>query len=163
MTQKGQTLIEVLVGLATAVVVIAAITTATISSLNNATFSKNQNLATQYAQQGMEFMRKLRDNSYSTFQGLSGTYCLAKECTKLTSSNPKCWTPTSGNTCNQNIDYFVRQIDVQQNSPNCDGASTQIVAKVSWFDAKCTSGTNTFCHQVLLTTCLSNYQVVPTP
>lgn len=162
MRQRGQTLIEVLVGLATAVVVIAAITTATISSLNNATYSKNQNLATQYAQQGMEYMRKMRDNSYGTFKTLSGTYCLAKECTTLTSSNPKCWTPASGNQCNQNVETFVRQIDVQQDSPSCDAASAQVVSTVSWFDAKCTSGDNTFCHQVVLTTCLSDYQIVPT-
>ncbi len=161
--ERGQTLIEVLIGLATAVVVIAAITTATISSLNNATFSKNQNLATQYAQQGMEILRNMRDSDYGSFSALSGTYCLAKTCSALAANNANCWTPTSGNTCNQNVDIFVRQIDVQQNSLSCDGTSTKVVSTVSWFDAKCTSGNNTFCHQVSLTSCLSNAQVVPVP
>ena len=163
MYQRGQTLIEVLIGLATSVVVIAAITTATISALNNATFSKNQNLATQYAQQGMELMRKMRDSDWTTFSGLSGTYCLAKGCTKLSASSQNCWLPASGNQCNQNVEFFVRQIDVQQNSLSCDGTSTKVVSTVSWFDGKCTSGNNTFCHQVVLTSCLSNYQIVPTP
>ncbi|MBI3069818.1 MAG: hypothetical protein HYY87_00750, partial [Candidatus Levybacteria bacterium] len=56
--QKGQTLIEVLLALGTAVVVLSATVVAVLSALNNAQFSKNQSLATQYAQEGMEVMRK---------------------------------------------------------------------------------------------------------
>ena len=44
--ESGQTLLEALIALATAVVVITAMAVLVLSSLSNAQFSKNQNQAT---------------------------------------------------------------------------------------------------------------------
>jgi Tfp pilus assembly protein PilW len=116
--EKGQTLIEVLVGLAAGVIVIGAITIVTINALNNAQFSENQNLATEYAQQAMENMRNMRDTDYGNFSLLSGAYCMGKVCTNLNNTNLSvnpndsycCTAPVSG--CGQNVGIFVRTISL---------------------------------------------------
>ncbi|MGH7245713.1 MAG: type IV pilus modification PilV family protein [Candidatus Levyibacteriota bacterium] len=163
-SKKGQTLIEVLIGLATMVVVISAITIAVISSLNNASYAKNQNLATQYAQQGMELMRDLRDINYASFSALTNTtYCLAKGCSMLSNTSGDCG-PKVNAICDQNVDIFVREVDVVQNSAEClGGSSAKVTVSVSWADGKCTDRTNLFCHQVKLDSCLSNNNVINTP
>ncbi len=160
-SEKGQTLIEVLIGLASGVIVVAAITIATISALSNAVFSENQTLATQYAQQGMELLRNMRDTNYNNFSVLSGPYCLADGCTSLISSNASCWTaPAQG--CSQNIGIFVRQATFEQKSSYCDGIGTKVTVSASWNDAKCTTSSNTFCHSTSIVTCLENINIVPT-
>lgn len=170
--QEGQSLIEVLVGLVTASLIIGAITVATITALNNSVFSKNQSIATQYAQQGLELVRNLRDRQNSSFSQLNGHYCLAKSCTdiKPTSSNPKDPCGPKSIICDQNVggenaDIFVRQVFVDPNSTYCMDTTqqvtqgTQVTVNVSWFDAKCGTG-NVFCHQVNLSTCLSAYNTI---
>lgn len=172
-SQKGQSLIEVLVGLATAAVITGAITVATISALNNAVFSKNQNLANTYAQQGIEIVRNMRDRNYSTFTELNGDYCLAKSCTDINPSNSSTNDPCGKKSilCAQNVggenaDIFVRQVSVDPNSTYCqDGTdaltqATQVTVNVSWFDSKCGSS-SVFCHTVKLSTCLSTYNTIP--
>lgn len=165
--QAGQTLIEVLVGLSAAVVVIAAITSAALTSLNNAQYSRDQNLATQYAQQGMELVRNMRDLDIASVSATflpNDTYCLAKLCSALTPTNPSCW---SGNLeCGQNVDTYVRKIVVDHNSSSCNSGvsgNVQITSEVSWADGKCTDVTNPFCHHVDLSSCLSDFTVAPTP
>lgn len=175
--EKGQSLIEVLVGLATASIIVGAITVATLSSLNNAVFSKNQNLATQYAQQGVEIVRSVRDRNYSQFEQLVGTssattYCLAKSCTTINppsaSQSDPCgpmYLQCQQNVGGENADTFVRQVRIDPNSTDCaDGAQQQtqatgVTVNVSWYDAKCPT-TNLFCHTASLSTCLSTYNVI---
>lgn len=61
LSEKGQSLMELVVVMAVAVVVISALVFATIASLRNASFAKNQLQATKLAQQGLENIRTLRD------------------------------------------------------------------------------------------------------
>jgi len=58
MNQKGQGLVEALIALGAAVIIIAAITIAVITAVSNSDFSTEQNLATGFAQQGMEIVRQ---------------------------------------------------------------------------------------------------------
>lgn len=62
---KGQTLMELLVVIAVSVIIIGALVFATISSLRNAQFSKNQAQATKLAQEGIEKLRSIRDRNSS--------------------------------------------------------------------------------------------------
>lgn len=165
--QTGQTLIEVVVALSAAVVVVSAITVAVISSLNNAEFSKNQNIATQYAQQATEILRSQRNSDFGTFKQLQGNYCLAKACTALSNNltDTDCG-PKQGQTCGQNIDIYSREIIVEQ--PNqgavgCNKYGYLITINVSWADNKCTSSQNPFCHTVSLVSCLSDAGVISSP
>lgn len=146
---RGQTLIEVLIAMAVGLVVVSAITIAVISALNNAQFSKNQNLATQYVQEGMEVVRRIKNSSNL----LVGDYCLNKGSLVLRQK------PAAG--CGQNVDIFVREINVT--SPLSGPCSNQLKATVfvQWTDSKCSGGA--FCHEVKLVSCFSDFNIVPTP
>ena len=85
LNEKGQSLVEALIALGVAVIVVSAMAVAAITSVNNADFSKYQNLATNYAQQGLEVMRQQAQSNWAFFasqvplysSGSSGeTYCL---------------------------------------------------------------------------------------
>lgn len=178
MKEKGQTLIEVLVGLSAAVVVISAITVAVVTSLNNAEYSRDQNLATHYAQEGIELVRNMRDQDIASISSSSlpdGTYCMAQGCSAIKNDqlDASCGVRT-GQHCTVKVSNFIREVTITHNDSLCNGngptpsvAPTTSTMKVSvstyWSDSKCTSSSNLLCHSVLLTSCLSDFTVVPTP
>lgn len=65
MNNKGQTLIELVVGLGLLAVTITILSVATITGLQNSQFSKNQAQATKLAQEGMEKVRSIRERNYT--------------------------------------------------------------------------------------------------
>ena len=159
--QKGQTLIEALVSLSIAVAVISAITVVVLSSLNNATFTRNQNQATQYAQEGLEITKRIALSHTGEFASTEGVYCLDENKTIL---DTPLYNPGSGR-CGFNIstgavknikDTFSREIQIEHDSPECDG-SRKIIVRVQWSDNKCENTSGPFCHQVELSSCLSGY------
>ncbi len=76
--QKGQTLMELVVVISVAVIVVGALVFATVSSLRNAQFAKNQSQATQLAQEAIEKVRVVRDRNQA-ISGLSnGTVTITK-------------------------------------------------------------------------------------
>ncbi len=146
---KGQTLIEVLVALGLIGVIATVLSTVVLTSLGNARFSKDQSLATQYAQEGLEIIRLLRDKNYTVFRNISnGTYCLAKDAEDL---SPDCQTA--------NVDNFLRRVTVVQ--AGCAVSVARVSVIVSWQDSKCASG-NPYCRNSNLETCLSTVNPVPT-
>lgn len=60
-SEAGQSLIEVIVAMTVGILVVTALTFATIFSLRNASFAKNSAQATKFAQEGIERVRTLRD------------------------------------------------------------------------------------------------------
>jgi len=58
---NGQSLVEMVVAVGILVLVILALVALTTVSIHNASFSRNQALATKYAQEWIEEARKLRD------------------------------------------------------------------------------------------------------
>lgn len=141
---KGQSLIEVLVALGIISTIIIAVATVVITSLNNTQLSKDQNLATKYAQEGLEITRSIRNRDFTAFSSLTGTYCLPKNAENLGTSQSGCTIP--------NIDHFIRSIQIEH-TPGCGTNVSKITAVVSWRDGKCT--TNSYCHKSQLETCLS--------
>lgn len=165
--EKGQTLIEILVAMGTAVVIVSAITVAVIAALYNAQFSKNQNLASQYAQQGMEIMKKIRDSGWNNFNNLSSaSYCLDKNQTTLLEGDKKNMSVTGcakGSGNGRNIDdTFAREIVIEKNSDACS-TQTRVSVFVSWADSKCKDAQNPYCHSVNLISCFTDFTVVPSP
>lgn len=70
--QTGQSLTEVIVASVVSILVVAALTYATIFSLRNASFAKNSAQATKLAQEALERVRSARDRSSAiTIQGVS--------------------------------------------------------------------------------------------
>ena len=60
-SEKGQSLIELVVVIAVIVIVVGALVFSTIASLRNAQLAKNQSQATKLAQEGIEKVRSMRD------------------------------------------------------------------------------------------------------
>lgn len=154
-SESGQSLIEVLIALAASVAVVSAIVVTVITSLQNAEFTKNQNLATQYSREGMEIIRQVAKNNWNNFLTYrSLNYCLDKASQTLR--------PRAGLNCGKNIDnFFDRQLTIDQNSPRCTN-SIEITSDVLWSDSKCQTG-DTLCHDIKLRSCLADVNSVRAP
>lgn len=165
--QRGQTLIEVLVALGAAVVVIAAITAASLSSLKNTEFSRDQAAASHIAQQGLEIIRDMRNYDIASISASllpDDTYCLADSCKALDSTNPSCWRKNI--SCGQNVDKFSREIKISHTASVCDATNTgdvEAIVTTSWYDTSCGSVGSLLCHSVVVSSCFSDFTVVPTP
>ncbi len=154
--QKGQSLVEALIALGAAAVIVSAISIAVIVAINNADFSKYQNLATYYAQQGIEVIRQRAQTDWVYFSTSSGKFCLNQD--------SSVFLPTEGFPCNMNINvngnpFFIREVSFAPTEPPC-ASGTHASVVVKWTDGKCTSGD--FCHDVTLESCFTNLDLVPT-
>lgn len=164
--ELGQSLIEVLIALAASVAVVSAIVVTVITSLGNAQFTKNQNLATEYSRQGMEIVRQIAKNNWNNFLTYTNRdYCLNKDSASICAmGSSNCGTPI---TCGLNIDaIFSRQITIIQSSSVPASTyctqSAEIVSSVLWSDSKCQAG-NILCHEVKLRSCLADVNSVKAP
>lgn len=170
--EAGQTLLEILLAFSVSILVLSAIVIGITTSLSNTQYTRNQNSANSYAQEGMAVVRQIKNSSWSSFL-LKGqkNYCLAENSTELV-------VRTSAN-CEQNVGIFSREVTIEHGytSGNSSGDSScspgnppmptptptppvtpewsKITVKVSWSDNKCPLGTP-LCHKVELITCLSN-------
>lgn len=86
--QAGQTLVELVVVVAVSVIIIGALVFATISSLRNASFSRNQAQATKLAQEAIERVRSSRDRN----QCINGLTIQSSIINSWNGSNPACST-----------------------------------------------------------------------
>src|SRR3989344_3308802 len=166
-SESGQTLLEALIALATAVIIISALSVLVFSSLSNAQFSKNQNQATQYAQQGIEYLKNLSQTDWASFSA----YNLTNYCMPLDNSLPQ----RIGESCGQNLGIFSREVTINQyaaddttsiGSTDCLPTSVvraKVTVSVGWSDNKCTSATDVYCHKVKLISCVYNSPSVPAP
>ena len=173
MNQKGQSLVEALIALGVATIVVSAMAVAAITAVNNADFSKYQNLATQYAQQGVEIVRQQSQTDWNIFytnyvgSWPSGrSWCLSQNLT---------WSPMPVTGCTKNINnqngipFFVRDLTLTQLGytlyiipdiahPACNGM-VQATVRVSWTDGKCSA--TDYCHKVSLKSCFANINAIP--
>lgn len=160
--QKGQTLIEATVALASIILTLTAITIAVTTSVSNSTFIKNQTVAAKYAQQGMEYIRQLRNNQDACLNSkgappaANDTYCFNEV-------GASCNTTFVGGACTQvNLGSgFKRQVEFTQNSSDCSGG-IKVVVDVFFSSNKCPS-TNTFCHKSELISCFAEQGPVAIP
>lgn len=154
--ELGQSLIEVLIALAASVAVVSAIVVTVITSLSNAEFTKNQNLATGYSRQGMEIVRQIAKNNWNDFLTYaSRNYCLNKDSAALSLM--------TGLNCGLNIDnLYDRKITIIQTGSTYCTQSAEIYSSVSWSDSKCQTG-SVLCHEIKLRSCLADINSVKAP
>lgn len=76
--KSGQSLFEVVIALGVSALIIIALVSLVSSSIRNATFSRNNSLATAYAQEATEWLRGERDNDIVTFmtKAETPTWCM---------------------------------------------------------------------------------------
>lgn len=159
---KGETIIEVVIAIGAAMIILTALTTMMLRSLNNATEGSSRTMATQYAQDGLEIMRNMKDNSWSTLVNLpTSTYCLADSCSTLSPTAGTCGKKVS--TCGVNVaNTFVREVAINQNDGTCMPTNPmsgkkfiRVVTSVSYKDTNCPSS-NLYCHTIQVESCLTN-------
>lgn len=164
---KGQTIIEVVVAFGAGIVVLSALTLMMLSSLNNASEGTSRTQATQYAQDGLETVRNLRDADWSQLVDLSknpnNTYCMSDLCSTLTTSSGNCGPKIS--SCGLNVNSkFSRQVEIRFNDPSCIPQNPvsgknfiKGIVTVSYGDGKCTNSSNPYCHKVQVESCYTNF------
>ncbi|MBI2017857.1 prepilin-type N-terminal cleavage/methylation domain-containing protein [Candidatus Daviesbacteria bacterium] len=170
--QNGQSLVELIVVATVAVIVVGALTFATIAALRNAAFSKNQTKATKLAQDGLERVRTSRDrglevdllgNPDKKFSDLWGLFLTRDSCSDkpclfeltATGSLQQINIPTDV----QEVEGLRRYIEISDqaacpplSSNECYKFQKQISAVVTWTDF---SGP----HESRLTTILRNQNI----
>jgi len=172
--QKGQSLVEALIALGVATLIISAMAVAVISSVSNSDYSKYQNQATHYAQQGVDVLRQASQSDWAKFikpppNGYSGIGCLSDP-----DPDTNQFTPTQLANCDlqsaitkPNVGpNFIRQFNLTKGVDNaaCNvacGNSYCGEVNVYWNDGKCPS-TGLYCHKVTLDTCIDNTNSTPT-
>lgn len=110
--KNGQSLIEMVVAIAVVVIVILALVAITTTSIRNAAFSRNQALATKYAQGWIEEARGLRDSQPESSFFVDGS-CNVSDTAGIFNR---------GRTCSLAIDG--------------DKKTMTVVVTVSWTDAQ---------------------------
>jgi len=128
---SGQSLVEMIVAIAVMMVVVVSLISVATTSLRNASFSRDQALATKYAQDAIENVRSQRNqNPWDSF----ATECININCGTILSgiSYPSPFTLTCGCNC-----------------PDPD--MCEVTVNVSWADTKGT-------HKSELTTRLTNWK-----
>src|SRR3989344_6359338 len=153
--EKGQSLVEAIIALTAAILVVSSIIAAVIIALNNAQYSKYQNLATQYAQEGIEVVKKISVANWASFILLPRYRCL--DDLYIWSDQP-CIANVYGVGTPQ-TKIFRRSIEIEQSASDCNpvgcssNCSAKVISTVSWSDSKCTSASDIYCHSVVLKTC----------
>lgn len=102
LNEAGQTLLELIVVVTVSVLVVGALVFATIASLRNASFSKNQAQATKLAQEGIERVRTARDRDKSI---IGGFFIGNNNITSWTGNGTACGSNASSIWCNQITGY----------------------------------------------------------
>lgn len=148
--KSGQTLIEVIIALGAILIILASISILVTISINNSSYIRAQSMAAKYAQDGMEYVRYIRNNDISSFKSKNGSYCLDEDNT----FSPPCSIA--------NIkDEFIREVDFSKNTFNCPSpteaqlSQTEVTVKVSWRDTKC-GAANIYCHTSTLISCFTD-------
>jgi len=115
--QSGQSLFEVVVALAISALVIVALVSLATNSIRTSIYSKNNSLATTYANQAIEWLRGERDRNMVNFN--TQAYRFRSNIFKCFNSQPLAWPtgtgaapvcPTSGTGSTISGTPFVRQL-----------------------------------------------------
>lgn len=163
--QKGQSMLEAVAALGVISIIMTALTIAVMLGLGNSGYSKKNNLATQYAQQGMEYLRNLRERDGTKFWGYNGSYYLGLNSDPFlsTPSFDYCTSQFPPSSISPNISSggnYIRTTCIKDD-PSC-GASPnkKITVSTWWQDGKCAG--NGYCRKASIASCFSDTRV-PTP
>lgn len=128
---SGQSLFEVVVAIGISALVVTGIVAAASNSIQNSSYSKDKNVATNYVQETMEWLRQERDKNLANFKlkitgSVGMVYCLP-----ALSAWPA---PTSKCSDSQVIPNtkFVRKLEFPEYATDVVRAK----ATVTWKDAK---------------------------
>jgi Tfp pilus assembly protein PilV len=126
---RGQSLFEVVIALAISALIIVALVSLASNSIRNATFSRNNTLASRYAQEATEWLRGERDNDINLFMTnvIIPTWCL----------KDLSWAQSASCANNDFVPGtpFVREVDFTLTTIGGKNL-VEAAIKVSWEDAQ---------------------------
>lgn len=125
---KGQTLFEIVMALAVVTIVLVSVVALVTVSVRNSSFSKNEALATRYAQSATEWLRGERDKDWDSFyaKAQAGIYCMKDESPNWNDAYACQATNIIPDT------PFVRQVDFTIVS----ATEVKVEVSVSWSDGR---------------------------
>lgn len=140
---SGQTLLEAVVAIGILVVILTASATAIITSINNATFTKNQNLANKHAQEGMEYIRNLKRSNFGTFNLIAeGVYCMDDDAARTrTNAVGSCTTVNIADGTSQ----FIRELKIIKTDSPADSVDCPNCGKPAYNSTDCPLGQEDDC------------------
>jgi len=175
---SGQTLLEAVIALAALLLILSASSIAIVTSVNNATFTRNQNQANKFAQAGIEEIRSLRDTDYTYFRDFiaggdtpgSLIKCLNGNMTFSPatsipntdcSSSGQVLTTTGNNKFVRYVEFIRKNDQLRQKCFLSDGAGfvkdankgTNVRVTVKWASGRCES-TQPYCHSSYVESCV---------
>lgn len=132
---SGQSLFEVVFAMAVASIVMIGIVSLAASSVRNSTFSRNNALATRYAQETSEWLRQLRDSQqWTTFSAKANApgvnYCLQSLGSDLPSQGACSASDYIGGT------PFIRETQLSLLDSVTSGDTVEAIISVNWSDAQ---------------------------
>lgn len=141
--QKGQSLFEVVVAIAISAIIIVALVSLTTNSIRNATYSRNNTLASRHVQDVVEWLRGQRDNNSPVFAEkiLTPVWCF-DEIGWIQSGVCQSGDVIPGTT-------FTRQVEFTP--PGAGSSVTTANIRVSWEDSQ-------GFHEVVSTTNFSDWR-----
>lgn len=164
---SGQTILEAVIALAALLLVLSASSVAIVTSVNNATFTRNQNQANKLAQAGMEEVRSIKNTDYTDFRDnlATGTKCL-NGTLQFSTSGQDCTVDLWAIKPNPSTNFrFIREVQfIQDDTNECilnanpgvpgstDKKGTKVRVNVRWSSGKCSS-TNLYCHNSYVESC----------
>jgi len=161
--KRGQTIIEGVVAVTAIMVIVSAVAVAILTGVNNSQFGRQQALATKYAQQGMEQIRYLRNNSpvgFALASASTSTYCfnLVTDLSDFLNNPLTNYLVTPGASCptvNIPQDSLKRSVTFNPNSPIDCSDGTRVTVSVFWSSTKCPTA-NRYCHETKVVSCLAD-------
>lgn len=128
LSEVGQSLFEVLVAMVVITIVIVAVVALAATSIKNMQFSKNNELATHYSQEAMEWLRSERDAGWDAFavRAAEPSWCIKTQMPT--------W-PASSGACLGEGDRIVGTIFTREvEFTVIDAANVNATVGVSWTD-----------------------------
>lgn len=164
--QAGETLIEAILALTIVIVIVTGVVTAVITALNGSSSNKNESIALNFAQEGIDVLRDAKSSNFTAFSATYSTpnyYCFGND------NMPKDISNCPDTSHNIGTGDFVRKVYVDLTGhlppPNqltlkC-ASGVYSASIVSWSDGKCSSTLN--CHQVEIDSCFYNLNTLTAP
>lgn len=156
--QRGEILIEALLGLVITSIIVTGLVVALNSSVSNSIFSTNQSQATLIAKEGLDLVKNIKEDDYLSVSNLATGYYHLNSSRVLV---PGCCESVTVDGIEFSRQFYINSIGLDQRKTPvkqaCNNAEASVFAAsiVSWSDSKCGPG-GAKCHKIELDSCFAD-------
>lgn len=129
---SGQSLIETVVAVGVVTLIVTGLVAATTSTLQFSQMSKTRTQALQYAKEGLEIVRIIKDAGWTSIPQTDQSYCLSQGQRELGTS--------TSDACPMDIDnIYSRTLSFSHDATCVAPACSKVTVTVSWIENEITS------------------------